>query len=1165
MPATIVPINLTRSYSLRNPDGLRYGNFEGMVHLPPLTRSSKPIEQVNFSKFNNEQIYRTICEWFESWRAWQQRTLLYGIVDRCNTRQLDILSTTLEPVRHRDYAAAYKMRYPSSPFKRSTSKVDSMHSRISGSTNLARIAEPSGLDDSSDITSVDETSMVKHQTLAEVPTLDLRLSEFGDTDSSIMDETTSQGGSSATHSMRRGSGRNIHKEDSGDIGTLAVIEEKVMFSNATTLSPLTAFADDVATNIIKNAIDEVIAPLKSKDKKTEESDKEVQPSSLQTEEKKRNVANDKPETISSGQDHESVFSGAKIERKLVPSIKRSNSMPRELGNVRILTPRSLETALMQHQGGLTRSVSNISQRSASEMRYRLFGSQTTVSTPDFFSKTGLVRQGSMQREIRFGPIRRPKKLQDIPISLQRSFKGVKWWPVEPQTGHVFVKAKKQELISNFKEQLQQIWNWLDLWEDYEKLNLLKEILKLASSEVLSTLYHYIHQRLRDHRDINRLPDKLLLYIFSLLSPDPDIRSCSQVCRRWRYLCAVDSLWMIKCHELGLIEGIENMEQLVLQANTHHMGIDWKLAYQELKRITIQMKYEEEKKVRAAFAEAERLRKKKEAEEGDISPDFISEKSVSIVLDSNDILEQYKKLFHYDEYTPPESEVEIDVKRATQAALEREERLRKEQAAKKRKDKFSMRVRLPPSKEDGQEDGDAVSTVSSENLSERDFIFEAKDEDNEDVDEEELVKTQPEMTWKHLTPREGDKPKELERIQKEQKTDMAKHAKDERDRKIREEQEKLLDIERERFKLHRTKTDVSQVQSKVKQKEPTKKSKDEFAYDVRTDLHQASDILGKSVPSLHLEWKQEDEDVSEYQLAVQKYMGVVKSVRRVRKLEGHMNGVVALWFDKKRLITAGLDRTVRLWDIRSGKSIHKFYGHKGGIRCLQFEGNTLLTGSWDTTIIVWDLRTFEKRAILTDHRGCVSCLYINHDYIFSGSHDCTVRVWYRMSFLPCKVIRGHRGGVNCLAYDGTFLVSGSSDMTLRLVHLKTEECLYVFKNGQDQVLSVVLQGDLIISSDVKGHVYFWNRETGQSEAAIQAHEAPVNKMVFHRGRFFTASGDNTVREWDLLTMTSVRILQGHKAPVRDVKSIAIDTLGNNLTNRNVAKSPSYVQPCVPHGG
>lgn len=90
--------------------------------------------------------------------------------------------------------------------------------------------------------------------------------------------------------------------------------------------------------------------------------------------------------------------------------------------------------------------------------------------------------------------------------------------------------------------------------------------------------------------------------------------------------------------------------------------------------------------------------------------------------------------------------------------------------------------------------------------------------------------------------------------------------------------------------------------------------------------------GKSAPNLHLEWKKEEsqQEEDEYKLSVQRYMGVVKSVRRVRKLQGHMNGVVCVHFDKKRLISAGLDRCIRLWDVRSGQSIHKFYGHKVSI-------------------------------------------------------------------------------------------------------------------------------------------------------------------------------------------------------------------------------------------
>ena len=81
MPAYIAPIETTRSFSVQPAKGLRYGNFEGVVHLPPVTATTK-LGEHSFSTLNNQQIYKTVCEWFEGWRPWQQRVLLCGIVDR---------------------------------------------------------------------------------------------------------------------------------------------------------------------------------------------------------------------------------------------------------------------------------------------------------------------------------------------------------------------------------------------------------------------------------------------------------------------------------------------------------------------------------------------------------------------------------------------------------------------------------------------------------------------------------------------------------------------------------------------------------------------------------------------------------------------------------------------------------------------------------------------------------------------------------------------------------------------------------------------------------------------------------------------------------------------------------------------------------------------------
>ena len=50
----------------------------------------------------------------------------------------------------------------------------------------------------------------------------------------------------------------------------------------------------------------------------------------------------------------------------------------------------------------------------------------------------------------------------------------------------------------------------------------------------------------------------------------------------------------------------------------------------------------------------------------------------------------------------------------------------------------------------------------------------------------------------------------------------------------------------------------------------------------------------------------------------------------------MDSVLCAESDHRRLITGSMDRTIRVWDIRSGRSVHKFYGHRvmtGGVGSL----------------------------------------------------------------------------------------------------------------------------------------------------------------------------------------------------------------------------------------
>ena len=63
-------------------------------------------------------------------------------------------------------------------------------------------------------------------------------------------------------------------------------------------------------------------------------------------------------------------------------------------------------------------------------------------------------------------------------------------------------------------------------------------------------------------------------------------------------------------------------------------------------------------------------------------------------------------------------------------------------------------------------------------------------------------------------------------------------------------------------------------------------------------------------------------------------------------------------DSRLLVTASDDKTLKIWELSSGKSLKTLKGHSNYVFCCNFnpQSNLIVSGSFDESVRIWDVRT-----------------------------------------------------------------------------------------------------------------------------------------------------------------------------------------------------------------
>lgn len=247
----------------------------------------------------------------------------------------------------------------------------------------------------------------------------------------------------------------------------------------------------------------------------------------------------------------------------------------------------------------------------------------------------------------------------------------------------------------------------------------------------------------------------------------------------------------------------------------------------------------------------------------------------------------------------------------------------------------------------------------------------------------------------------------------------------------------------------------------------------------------------------------------------------------RCLTGHNHFVsdLALSNDNNMVLSSSWDKTLRLWDLKTGKTSRRFVGHTKEVYAvaLSQDNRQIISAGADLGIKLWNTVGENKYTTeANNHTDWVSCIRYSpltkstkvdsKPYFASVGWDGRLKIW-NTNFQIRFSFKAHQGNINALSISPNFK--------------------YVATGGKDKTLNI------------------WDVQDLSGPSRVCDAGSTINQIAFNNKQQWVAAATETdVKVWDLMNKETTPFAElmkndGKKGKLPQCISLTWNSIGNKL--------------------